>query len=288
MTTPMKHAYLIIAHNEFEHLQRLISALDDDRNDIFVHIDRKVRRMPDLHTTKSKLTVLDRRIDVRWGTRSQIRVEYALFEAAATAGNYEYYHLISGTHFPLKSQDDIHRWFDTAGGLSVLRSGNPTEFETQSKLGRYHFFLRWIRSRNPVSARLSKILWRSSLFIQKGIIKRKYSPLTEKCHNWVSLTHTDISELLRQKDSILKRMRYTFCGDEYFVPTALREADIKFLTSDLLIFANFQMSGPIVLTETDFNRLKESGCLFARKFSAESKTLTDRIEKECLTPKHQS
>lgn len=29
------HAYLIIAHNEFEVLQKLIEALDDPRNDIY-------------------------------------------------------------------------------------------------------------------------------------------------------------------------------------------------------------------------------------------------------------
>lgn len=29
------HAYLIIAHNEFEVLQKLVGALDDPRNDIY-------------------------------------------------------------------------------------------------------------------------------------------------------------------------------------------------------------------------------------------------------------
>lgn len=281
----MKHAYLIIAHNEFEHLQRLVSALDDEHNDIFVHIDRKVRRLPELHASKSKLTILDRRIDVRWSTRSQIRVEYALFEAATSKGTYEYYHLISGTHFPLKRQDDIHRWFDTAGGRSVLQSGDHTEADTRFKLEHYHFFLRWIQSRNRVLARLSNILWRSSLFIQKGIIKRKYSPLTVKYHNWVSLSHSDVMELLKLKDQIMRRMRYTFCGDEFFVPTALREAGKEFISTDQLLFADFSMTGPVVLRETDFNRLKESGCMFARKFSIESQILAERIEKECLATK---
>lgn len=42
MNTVPKHAYLIIAHNEFDLLQKLISVLDDERNDIFIHIDKKV------------------------------------------------------------------------------------------------------------------------------------------------------------------------------------------------------------------------------------------------------
>lgn len=39
-----KHAYLIMAHNEFELLKRLIIQLDDTRNDIYIHIDKKVNK----------------------------------------------------------------------------------------------------------------------------------------------------------------------------------------------------------------------------------------------------
>lgn len=42
------HAYLIIAHNEFEVLTKLIGLLDDNRNDIYVHIDKKVEKVPAL------------------------------------------------------------------------------------------------------------------------------------------------------------------------------------------------------------------------------------------------
>ena len=45
---PMKHAYLIIAHHEFDILNKLIQAIDDERNDIFIHFDKKVRNCPSL------------------------------------------------------------------------------------------------------------------------------------------------------------------------------------------------------------------------------------------------
>ena len=35
----MKHAFLIIAHNEYPVLEVLLSMLDDERNDIYLHID---------------------------------------------------------------------------------------------------------------------------------------------------------------------------------------------------------------------------------------------------------
>ena len=51
----MKHAYLILAHNEFGLLQTLICYLDDERNDIYVHIDRKVKELPTLKVEKANI-----------------------------------------------------------------------------------------------------------------------------------------------------------------------------------------------------------------------------------------
>ena len=35
-----RHAYLIICYNNFKILQMLLSAIDDDRNDIYIHVDK--------------------------------------------------------------------------------------------------------------------------------------------------------------------------------------------------------------------------------------------------------
>ena len=96
----MKHAYLIIAHHEFDILNKLIQAIDDERNDIFIHFDKKVRNCPSLTTHYSNLYILEKRIDIRWGHCSQIEAEYLLFETAGIRGEYHYYHLLSGVHLP--------------------------------------------------------------------------------------------------------------------------------------------------------------------------------------------
>ena len=79
----MKHAYLIIAHNELEVLKRLISALDDERNDIYIHIDQKATfDGSELRVDNSKLYVLLDRLDARWGDFSLVEVELLLTEKA--------------------------------------------------------------------------------------------------------------------------------------------------------------------------------------------------------------
>ena len=45
----MKHAYLIIAHNNFYILEKLIMMLDYPHNDIFIHIDKKCKNFDFLY-----------------------------------------------------------------------------------------------------------------------------------------------------------------------------------------------------------------------------------------------
>ena len=71
-----KHAYLIIAHNEPEVLRTLLAMLDDVRNDIFVHIDRRAcsvyESIKDYKAEHSALIFLEHPIAVYWGDISQV------------------------------------------------------------------------------------------------------------------------------------------------------------------------------------------------------------------------
>lgn len=65
-----KHAYLIMAHNNFDILRRLCSCLDHERNDLYIHIDAKVKNFNEelIHTCVKKSSVyFTRRISVTWG-----------------------------------------------------------------------------------------------------------------------------------------------------------------------------------------------------------------------------
>ena len=96
----MRHAFLILAHNEFQILRILLSMLDDERNDIYLHIDKKVvlgSLEQDLfRLAKARLFVLEQRLDVRWGDISVVKAELLLLETASMKGPYDYYHLLSG------------------------------------------------------------------------------------------------------------------------------------------------------------------------------------------------
>lgn len=71
-----KHAYMIIAHNEFDLLEILVRLLDDPRNDIYVHIDAKVKDFDfksfQALTQYSRLRFTPRRISATWGDFSLV------------------------------------------------------------------------------------------------------------------------------------------------------------------------------------------------------------------------
>ena len=147
----MKHAYLILAHTEFDLLKLLVSCLDDERNDLYVHIDRKVAVLPELHTEKAGLEMLENRIDVRWGDVTVVEAEYALVEAAVAKGPYQYYHLLSGVDLPLKSQDYIHRFCDENNGKEFI-GYTLTEItpEVVRKVQRWHLFPEDFRNKSVI------------------------------------------------------------------------------------------------------------------------------------------
>ncbi|WP_118195446.1 beta-1,6-N-acetylglucosaminyltransferase [Albibacterium indicum] len=276
-----KHAYLIIAHHEFGILQKLIGLLDDARNDIYVHIDKKVKNLPSLQCAESKLYILEDRIDVRWGHVSQIESEYALFEAAYNAKQlYDRYHLISGVHLPLKNQNDIHDFFNKNKDKELLSFLYTNNYEMNFKLNRSHYFLKNYRADNALMRRIAQLLWHLSLKAQSVLgIKKNNLKIDVKANNWVSLTHLAIVRIINEKDNVLKLFRRTFCGDEFFVPYVL-EADLdkfEIRNEQRLLFNEFVGSTPRVLTDADYNFLINSEYLFARKFSSSDMVVVNKI-----------
>lgn len=276
-----KSAYLIIAHDNFRVLESLIEALDDSRNDIYVHIDKKVTIIPELRCDHAQLRILTNRIDVRWGSYSQIACEYLLFEAVLDADQpYQRVNLISGTHFPLRSQDEIFDFYDTVGDKQLLSYLYTNSYEINFKLGYYHFFLNNFRFGSSWKRTLSQKLWQASLKLQKIFnIRRKLLPVTIKANNWVSITQDAMEYIVSQKSHIEERFKNTFCGDEYFIPYLLENnKDFIIQEEPLLLYNDFEGgSNPKELTQDDFSTLIDSGCLFGRKFSDRNSDLIHDI-----------
>ena len=284
----MKHAYLIIAHNEFEVLQSLPQAIDDKRNDVYIHFDKKVKKLPALSMLYSRLHILKRRVDVRWGNISQIKAEFALFEYAYAHGEYQYYHLLSGVHLPLQSQDVIHAFFDTVYNKEVLMPMPTSEGEIALKIRKYNLFTNGFASSSSLSKWFSQKSWNLLIYMQRLFHIRRHSAFSYmKASNWVSVTGNCVAFLLSKKKNIFNKYRYTLCGDEFFIPSELGNSNYKFnvLYYDKLLKCNFKGVNPCIYTSLDYDELIHSQCLFARKFSNKDLVIVNRIVRHVTTDK---
>lgn len=284
----MKHAYLILAHNEFWLLQVLVSCLDDARNDIFIHIDKKVQDLPLLRTKQAGLQILDHRIDIHWGGFSMVEAEYALFKAAAQKGPYQYYHLLSGVDLPIKSQDYIHDFCERYNGkefIGYTLKEMTTELERRTR--RWHLFPEhFSRKRNVYS-----YIRAGGIRVQEILgIKRNRDINFKKGSQWVSITEAMTQYFLAHEEWVSKVFRGTFVPDECVMQTLCwmspYQKKLFNLESDgagcmraigWLPCPSSEKWDLVDWTTSDFDTLATSPALFARKFNSKDKTFIEKI-----------
>ena len=277
-----KHAFLIIAHNEFCVLQRLVQVLDDCRNDIYVHFDKKVSQLPTLECHNARLFVLsdEERVDVIWGTVSQIRTELSLFSCAKKNGPYKYYHLLSGVHLPLWNLNDLYEFYEKEYPSEIMSLWDSTEEEADFKLRRYHFGCQWMKSKRRTLRMLGAFVWRACLFVQKKLgIRCNKKQTFIKASNWLSLSENAVSYLLERRLQLEKMYRYAFCPDEYFVPTVLSEHPELFRIRHVsnLLYVCFYKASPLEITMEDYEQKRMFSFMYARKFTEKHMDVVDCI-----------
>lgn len=282
-----RHAYLIIAHSDFSTLKILLSCLDHANNDIYLHIDKRTKNVPwdDLTSSvqKSKLVIIER-ISVRWGEYSLIDCELRLLKEAMNNGSYAYYHLLSGSDLPLKSQDEIHRFFALNKGKEfisfvddeLIKSRNCYErikyyslfqgySKHKSKFIRYSYEVY-----NAISIHLQMLLHIDR--IRKANVKLAFGA------QWFSITDKLAHYVVEHEPWIKERFSYTRCGDEMFLQMLVIESrfyqnvyqkEFKHTFSDpAMRRIDWERGNPYVFKKEDKDDLINSECLFARKFSS--------------------
>jgi len=262
-----------MAHSHFEQLKKLLLLLDDPRNDIFVHVDKKSRNLDlDLFvdvTQQSSLTFIPRK-KVTWGAYSQIRCELDLLETA-TKSFHDYYHLLSGVDLPIKSQDQIHSFFEINKGYEFLefQDGAMEKKVFLDRIQVYHFLQDFVGNRksNTRIFNIERVLLKLQQVL--NIDRLKNSDLKfKKGANWFSITDDFAKYTISQIPQIRRLYKYTKCADEIFMHTLAWNSRFKeSIITDSKRYIDWKRGNPYNFRLEDFDSIMNSPCFWARKFS---------------------
>lgn len=268
------HAYLIMAHNNFGILEKLITMLDAPCNDIYIHIDKRVKNFDFEHykkLAKHSRVCFTERIRIVWGDISMVNAEYILLKKAyEDPTEYKYYHLISGVDLPLKTAEELADFFDKAYPKEFVHFAKSMNKIEESRIKHYHFFT----GRRNI---LNRIATKTEQLLQTALrIDRTRGGRIARGSQWFSITDKFAEYLMQNEEKIKKRMKFTFIPDEFFVQCAAVNSEF----ADNLYVGRFDDSceqnmryidwtrgNPYTFCESDFDEVMNSGNLFARKLT---------------------
>lgn len=290
----MNIAYLIPVHNNPKHLERLVGALQYPDCDFYIHIDKKTK----VHFKKisqKNVYYLKNTISVFWGGYSQVEATLRLLKTAVKTKKYDYFILISGVDYPVRSNKFIHTFFKQNKETEFINFCTmPENNKGFDRLENINFDGSDIGTLNHLFNILQNIL-------KKLPIKRKfpeqYSNMTHYGGStWWALSGNCVSYILNFIDrnpEFVNFYKHTYNADEMFFQTIIGNSPFKKKIQNAVTYADWKTRNPglpAILTKKHLPVLtakeidwsygnKKITPLFARKFTDKSEELIKEIER---------
>ena len=287
----VKIAFLLMCHKNAEQVNRLIDRLATENRDFYVHVDSKSQIFDDIKWSESVIPA-KRRIDVRWGDITQCDAEIALIETVIESGKkYDYYWLISGQDFPIKTNDQIDDFLSANKGSNFIDIIDTSTLPHLSKVKRNElYYPRWMLGRNL----FCKVMKKAYITLSGGdktfsFLKRKnVTGLDFRFGaNWFCLTHECIEYVygeLVSKPEIYRFYQNSLNPDECFMQTLVANSPFAQSAKEIALYVDWSemKPNPKILGNADLEALKASNKLIARKFemiTPEIDALSNAFEK---------
>lgn len=282
----MKQAILIIAHKDLFSLQRIISHFDGNF-DFYIHIDKKCKeKHPQFQSIGKVVTISKHRVE--WGSEGQLWAIYDLLAIASTSNSYSYYHIITGSDYPIRSCDKFLQFFSEDKQTNYIEY-HPMPRDTWGKEGgldrlRYYWIgNQWmdIRTHGNLTKFLVKVQRKTGIHRDLTCFGNLY------CGGaYCSLSRQGVATILNfPRKQLHQRTRFTHACEEIILQTLLLNSKDTICENNSLRYILWEgnAASPKTLTEEDFTSIKDSDAFFARKIDPiASQNLISLIDTEFL------
>lgn len=286
------HAFLIIVHKQPSLLRRILQILEKTNHYFYIHVDAKVENYNEFtEVTKDIANVhfTKKRISVFWAGFNMVKAELALLEEAKQSPvHFSHYHLISGSDYPLRSNEQFDDFFEN----------NPDSYMC------YNYeqdMEKWEPIYNDKANRYYN--WDHHGIIGRAIIRIGNSrlgphllplkPIENFAGGWQWFSWSDnvvnfVLDYIKKNPRYLKRFKYTGSPDEHFFTTMLAShlEKLKINKHFPLRYISWepyreieQKHRPYDMNEDDYDRIINSAAFFCRKVEEQtSAKLLDMID----------
>lgn len=289
----MKQGILLTAYNEIDHLKKLINFFNDDFY-IYIHMDKKSKLSKediDAIQHAKNVVFLSREFKINWGGIYGMMAILLLAKEALKNKEIEYFHVISGQDFPIKSCEFMSYYLTKHKGKEFIEYFKMPEndwHDTSTGLSRigYYNFYDLFNAKTKIGYHIISMLFKAQRILN---IKRNVQfnfPNLFSCATWWSVSYPCLKYIVDFTDNnpqLLKRFDHTFAPDEIYFSTILMNSPFKdSIENNNLRYINWAEkngSRPAILDESDYDNIVKSDALFARKFQPLiSKNLIQKVE----------
>lgn len=289
----MNVAYLVLAHNDARLLRRMVETLSCRDCAFFIHIDQKSDLRDFGEIRGPNVFFCDTRVPVYWGGFSIVDATLLLLrQAMSQPKDYDYVLLLSGSHYPLRSREYIHRFLEksrVSEFISMVKIPNKACGMPLSKITRL-----WFEPDKPVRRFATRSL------AKLGLAQRDYRKHLGELEpyggsQWWALTRQAcqyILEFVQSNEHVEKFFRNAPTSDETFFHTILGNSPFRLRARRGLTYTDWSAgpNHPSVISEQHLAVFEAqewvwgadiwgSGeALFARKFAGADLDLLDRID----------
>lgn len=290
-----KVAYLILAHTDAIHLEKLVKAIDYKAR-IFIHLDAK-SRMSDFVGLKlpKSAEFIKERVKVYWGGFSMVKATLNLMKAALTSGEkFSHLVLLSGLDYPIKPSWAIYNFLTNHSNKQFIRFIDMQESPTPQMKRIFHYW--FMEPIFPFSFYIDKSI-RSILqkLLGLGVFKKPLKNMAPTFGSqWWAITPECASYILQfvvDNPQFVDFYKYSHAPDEHFFHTIVANSSYLNQTDGFQKGIKWprQMANLHIIylnkifNESNFDEIKVSDKYFIRKvMSKKSSRLIELIDKNCL------
>ena len=272
----MKVAFLVLAHRAPAYIRRLVDVLSEQGDTIFIHIDKTVdissfeKTLSSQHSTH----LISNRYPITWGGFNMIRATNALLESAVTWGSFDYFYLLSGQCFPIKSLPWLKQVL--SGGLDHIDcQPMPQLSKPLTRLTKR--VLNDVKSRalRRLGGKILNLMPVADIQVSLGLLP--YAGSQWWCLNRDTVEY--IREYLQAHPEYDKFMRWTHVPDEMYCQTLVANGPNSGRISNSLtgtIWVDGERS-PEIITSSNVSKLLCQKVFLGRKFETDDFALLDIV-----------